>query len=114
MLRIQVSLNATPYHSMSLISPESILNPRSQVANFIIPQDGESTHQEHMKNLGNRLQEIHISHLEEMDRLQMDAQNLRDPEIGQVIWILKNPDIKHSGIFFGQIKKRCSNYLVSV
>ena len=56
-----------------------------------------------------------MSHMEEMDKLQMDAQNFKEPEIGQVIWFLKNPDRKYSGIFFGQVKeKRGSNFVVSV
>ena len=70
LLLIQTKLNSTPYHSMSLIRPESILNSRSQIADYNLPLDDESnSKQEQMKNLANALQKVRLIHLVEINLL---------------------------------------------
>ena len=63
---------------MIRISPESILNPRSQVADYTLPPDDESnTKQEQMRSLANALQEVRLNHLEEMNLLQRGNQEVK-------------------------------------
>ena len=71
LLLVQTTLNSTPYHITSLISPEFIINPRAQVGDFVLPQREEnSTTQETMKSLEEALQDVRLANLEEHDLLQ--------------------------------------------
>ena len=60
LLLIRTSLNCTPYHSSSLISPESIINPRSQIADYTLQVENGSTTKEQMRALPNALQEVRL------------------------------------------------------
>ena len=50
-----------------------------------------------------------------MNLLQRGNKELKEPKIGQIVWFLKNLDIKYRGILYGTVKeKRGSDYLVDV
>ena len=76
-LLIEYILNNTPYVNNSFISPETIINPRSVVQNYVLPSGTNCHNHEKMGIIANIMQDIHISQLVELDKLQVDVQNFQ-------------------------------------
>ena len=50
-----------------------------------------------------------------MNLLQRGSQEVKEPKIGQIVWFLKNPDLKYSGILYGTVKSKMgSDYIVDI
>ena len=116
LILIQTTLNSIPYQTTSLVSPESIVNLRSQVEDYRIPQSREaSTTKKTVRALADVLQEVRLAILEHGDLLQKGVQNNAEPQENQTVWYYKNPDDKKCGIIIGSIKsKDGSDYIVKM
>ena len=92
MLLLQTTLNSTAHHTNSIISPVSIINPRLQVGDYVLPQREESsTTQETKISLAEALQEVRLANLEEQDLLKKRVQKTTEPKNNQSIWFYQKP-----------------------
>ena len=99
-LSVEVNLNNTPYNCNSLATPESLINPLILAKQLVVQDSKLSPNTNHFHQVAEALQDIRHEQLLQGDKLQRSATNCREPEVGQTIFFLKNPDNKRAGILF--------------
>ena len=80
---------------------------------FILPESSDSHNHLRILELARTLQDIHLGRFEELDKLQVGQQKVKESQTGQTVRWLKNPDIRYSGIVLGKVIGRTgSDFLV--
>ena len=102
---LESTLNNTPYYTRSMVSPESLVNPRTIVKYLSVPKKS-LMNESKIGEVSRILHDIRSSQLYEHHKHQQKVQNCNEPVIGQLVWFFKNKDNPKLGILFGTVLKK--------